>query len=65
MIGINEEAKKLRISAELPLPDLMPIDFNHHERKPRHASVAETPTAQPEAKIEMNNEPELTGAINE
>ena len=35
MIGINEEAKALRTESNVSLPDLMPIDFNTLERKPR------------------------------
>ena len=35
MIGINEEAKALRTETSISLPDLMPVDFNTIERKPR------------------------------
>ena len=35
MIGINEEAKALRSSNTIELPDLMPIDFNTLDKKPR------------------------------
>ena len=35
MIGINEEAKALRTESSISLPDLMPVDFNTIERKPR------------------------------
>ena len=35
MVGINEEAKALRTGANLPLPDLMPIDFLSIGNQPR------------------------------
>jgi nitrate/nitrite transport system ATP-binding protein len=64
MIGINEEAKKLRVSAELPLPDLMPVDFNSLEQKPR---VAMTPDLKPGEGISNQDaeDHELVGAANE
>lgn len=64
MIGINEEAKKIRVSADLPLPDLMPIDFNSHDRKPRVAQTIDTvdPDSQQVSEVE---ERELVGASDE
>ena len=35
MIGINSEAKELRVESNIRLPDLMPIDFNQVGAKPR------------------------------
>ena len=35
MIAINKEAKDLRVSADVPLPDLMPIDFHSPSKAPR------------------------------
>ncbi len=35
MIGINEEAKALHTSTDITLPNLMPVDFNTIEKKPR------------------------------
>ena len=65
MIGINEGAKKLRTSNELPLPDLMPIDFNSIDRKPRAVTV-DSPADTPEVNQETSQEePELIGANDE
>ena len=64
MIGINEEAKKVRVSADLPLPDLMPIDFNSHERKPRVANPAEFVDSSSMEVAEINDR-ELVGAADE
>lgn len=35
MIAINKEAKELRVSNDISLPDLMPVDFNQPQRIPR------------------------------
>ena len=37
MIAINQEAKDLRVSNDISLPDLMPVDFNQPQRLPRRA----------------------------
>ena len=37
MIAINKEAKELRVSNDISLPDLMPIDFSQPQRVPRRA----------------------------
>jgi nitrate/nitrite transport system ATP-binding protein len=39
MVGINEEAKALRKGANLPLPDLMPVDFLSIGNQPRKESL--------------------------
>lgn len=59
MVQINEEAKALRKNANLPLPDLMPVDFLSVGNQPR----------KPKASFEESNEssttesePELVGA---
>ena len=39
MVRINEEAKALRKNANLPLPDLMPIDFLSVGNQPRKLRV--------------------------
>lgn len=60
MVGINEEAKALRTGANLPLPDLMPVDFLSIGNQPRKVT--------PEQEDELNestatdNEPQLVGA---
>jgi len=64
MVGINEEAKKLRVSADLPLPDLMPIDFNSHERKPRVIETHEPVEAKSSTVAEAEAH-ELVGAADE
>ncbi len=56
MIAINKEAKELRVSNEISLPDLMPIDFNQPQRLPRRPDVAT---------INQNTELVSTGAGNE
>lgn len=35
MIDINNEAKELRVAADIELPDLMPVDFNRVGKSPR------------------------------
>jgi nitrate/nitrite transport system ATP-binding protein len=35
MIAINQEAKELRVAADVSLPELMPIDFHSPTRSPR------------------------------
>ena len=42
MIGINQEAKNLRVADEVTLPELMPIDFNTMERQPRRSEKVAT-----------------------
>jgi len=39
MVGINEEAKALRTGANLPLPELMPVDFLSIGNQPRKESI--------------------------
>jgi len=41
MIAINKEAKDLRVSADVELPDVMPIDFHSPTRSPRVSSPVE------------------------
>ena len=53
MITINKEAKELNTAIEVPLPDVMPIDFHSPNKSPRVDTVAET------------EEPVLTGTANE
>lgn len=38
MIGINRDAKQLRVAADIVLPDLMPVDFNRVGNAPRKRS---------------------------
>ena len=64
MIGINEEAKKVRTSADLPLPDLMPIDFNSHVRKPRLAEVPH-PVASSSPNLFETEDHKLVGVADE
>ena len=64
MIGINEEAKKVRTSADLPLPDLMPIDFNSHVRKPRLAEVPH-PVASSSPNLSETEDHKLVGVADE
>jgi nitrate/nitrite transport system ATP-binding protein len=64
MVGINEEAKKLRVSADLPLPDLMPIDFNSYDRKPRLAEDLSVTTSESTSVAKTENH-ELVGAADE
>jgi nitrate/nitrite transport system ATP-binding protein len=60
MVGINEEAKALRTGANLPLPDLMPVDFLSIGNQPRKViSDIQEETLQSEA---SGNAPELVGA---
>lgn len=70
MIDINQEAKELRAVADVSLPDLMPIDFNSHDRKPRAAWLAEEPLEVPQGIMPTQGtttqqEAVLTGAIDE
>jgi len=64
MIGINEEAKKLRITADLPLPNLMPIDFNSHDRQPRTEKTTEFIETDA-VEVSQPNDRELVGATDE
>ena len=64
MIGINEEAKKVRTSADLRLPDLMPIDFNSHVRKPRLAEVPH-PVASSSPNLSETEDHKLVGVADE
>ena len=43
MVAINKEAKELRVSANIELPDLMPIDFHSPTREPRAEKTTEEP----------------------
>lgn len=42
MIAINKEAKELRVSSDVSLPDLMPIDFHSPTKSPRADKTKET-----------------------
>ena len=58
MIAINKEAKELRVSNDISLPDLMPVDFNQPQRIPRRPE----PTTNQESE---QQELATTGAGNE
>jgi nitrate/nitrite transport system ATP-binding protein len=45
MITINKEAKELRVSNDIALPDLMPIDFHSTTRSPRPSETVEESVA--------------------
>lgn len=60
MVGINEEAKALRTGANLPLPDLMPIDFLSIGKPPRKPVLEdEEESRKSEATV---GQPEMVGA---
>ena len=60
MVRINEEAKALRKNANLPLPDLMPIDFLSMGKQPRKVRVELEEAAMESTANE--DKPELVGA---
>ena len=64
MIAINKEAKELRVSHDISLPDLMPIDFSQPQRLPRKAM---TDSNDGESRPEKSKQQELVsaGANNE
>ena len=64
MIAINKEAKELRVSHDISLPDLMPIDFSQPQRLPRKAM---TDSNDGESRPEESKQQELVsaGANNE
>ena len=64
MIAINKEAKELRVSHDISLPDLMPIDFSQPQRLPRKA-MTDSNDGEPRPEESKQQELVSAGANNE